>query len=137
VDGQRFREFPFRVERGLASVNVLADALDVEVRYPAGAGLPSFRLELPVVVRPGWTLLLGALAVTLGTSLAPVLGGLFFRDGDTSRLAGFITGGFFWIVAAAAGLLTLGVFGWVGYQLRHRASDLQARFKERFPEQGP
>ncbi len=134
-DGRRYREFPFRVERGLASLTVLADSLDVEVRYPAGTGLPSFRLELPVVVRPGWALLLSGLGATLATALVPVLGDLFFREGETSRLAGFLTGGFFWIIAAAAGLLTFGVFGWVGYQLRQRAAELHARFLERFPDQ--
>src|SRR4051812_14349012 len=53
-DSRRFREFPFRVERGLKSMSVVCETLEVEVLYRPGRGMPPFRQDVPFVVRPGW-----------------------------------------------------------------------------------
>jgi hypothetical protein len=132
-DGNRVYEIQFRVERGLRSIDIEADALDLEFSYTSESGKPRQQLQLPIVIRPGVRFLL----LSAGTALLAFWIPIWISDSgikpeDAANLAKVQSLFFSPLPWVLAGLIVCGVaalYIYVFLQLQSRARDLWRDFQ--------
>jgi hypothetical protein len=132
-EGNRVFEIQFRVDRGLRSIDIEAEDLDLEFAYRPESGKPLQQLRLPIVIRPGWRFLLLSTITALLAFIVPI----WFHDSghkpeDATNLEKFQSLAFGPLPWLLAGLIVCAVgalYVYVFFQLRHRARNLWGDFR--------